>query len=94
MKIEYCNLYAHFIMVTANRLPSIPDMHRVRIEKYMTGVKSTSYIIDARTDITCYISLLKVSQHRTPPRLYYNFPNVVLHRAIKSHIATTTRALR
>src|SRR5687768_9154723 len=25
-------------MVTANRLPSIPDMHRVRIEKYMTGV--------------------------------------------------------
>lgn len=38
MKIEYHNLYTHFILVTQNRLPLIAEKHRERIEKYITGI--------------------------------------------------------
>lgn len=38
MKIEYHNLYTHFILITQNRFPSIPPKNRERIEKYITGV--------------------------------------------------------
>jgi putative transposase len=38
MKIEYNNLYTHFIFTTKNRQPLIKEKHRTRIEKYMTGV--------------------------------------------------------
>ena len=38
MKIEYNNLYTHFIFITSNRLPIIEETNRVRIEKYITGV--------------------------------------------------------
>jgi putative transposase len=38
MKIEYNNLYTHFILITQNRLPIIPEKNRERIEKYITGV--------------------------------------------------------
>ena len=38
MKIEYYNLYTHFILITQNRVASIPEKHRERIEKYITGV--------------------------------------------------------
>jgi putative transposase len=38
MKIEYHNLYTHFILVTQNRISSIPEMNRERIEKYITGI--------------------------------------------------------
>src|SRR5258705_12355862 len=38
MKIEYHNLYTHFILITQNRIPSIPEQNRERIEKYITGV--------------------------------------------------------
>ncbi len=38
MKIEYHNLYTHFILVTQNRIASIPEKNRVRIEKYITGI--------------------------------------------------------
>ena len=38
MKIEYNNLYTHFIFTTLHRLPVIVEKHRVRIEKYITGV--------------------------------------------------------
>lgn len=38
MKIDYHNLYTHFILVTQNRLPVIPERHRERIEKFITGV--------------------------------------------------------
>ena len=37
MKIEYHNLYSHFILITQNRSPSIPERNRDRIEKYITG---------------------------------------------------------
>ena len=38
MKIEYNNLYTHFILITQNRIPSIPEKNRERIEKYITGI--------------------------------------------------------
>jgi putative transposase len=38
MKIEYNNLYTHFIFTTLHRLPLISEKHRVRIEKYITGI--------------------------------------------------------
>lgn len=37
MKIEYHNLYTHFILTTQHRLPFIQEPHRERIEKYITG---------------------------------------------------------
>lgn len=38
MKIEYNNLYTHFVFTTINRLPLITEQHRERIEKYITGL--------------------------------------------------------
>ena len=38
MKIQYNNLYTHFILVTLNRFPFINENHRERIEKYITGI--------------------------------------------------------
>ncbi len=38
MKIEYNNLYTHFILITKNRLPLISTNYRLRIEKFITGV--------------------------------------------------------
>lgn len=42
MKIEYNNLYTHFILITQNRYPYIEEMNRIRIEKYMTGIVNNS----------------------------------------------------
>ncbi len=38
MKIEYNNLYTHYIFTTLHRLPLIAEKHRQRIEKYFTGI--------------------------------------------------------
>ena len=38
MKIEYNNLYTHFIFITLNRLPIVREENRQRIEKYITGI--------------------------------------------------------
>jgi REP element-mobilizing transposase RayT len=38
MKIEYYNLFTHFIFTTLHRLPIIPENNRIRIEKYITGI--------------------------------------------------------
>ncbi|GHU72034.1 hypothetical protein FACS189413_14540 [Bacteroidia bacterium] len=38
MKIEYNNLYTHFVFTTLNRMPLILEKHRERIEKYITGI--------------------------------------------------------
>jgi putative transposase len=38
MNIEYNNLYTHFILITQNRYPFITEEHRIRIEKYITGI--------------------------------------------------------
>jgi REP element-mobilizing transposase RayT len=38
MKIEYNNLYTHFIFITLNRTAIITEKNRQRIEKYITGI--------------------------------------------------------
>ena len=38
MKIEFNNLYTHFIFTTLHRSPVIVEESRIRIEKYITGV--------------------------------------------------------
>ena len=38
MKIEYHNLYTHFILITQDRLPRISESIRERVEKYITGI--------------------------------------------------------
>lgn len=38
MKIEYNNLYTHFVITTLGRKFMIPEESRIRIEKYITGV--------------------------------------------------------
>ncbi|NDV47298.1 IS200/IS605 family transposase [Paludibacter sp. 221] len=38
MKIEYNNLYTHFVFCTYKRLPLIREENRERIEKYITGI--------------------------------------------------------
>lgn len=54
MKIEYNNLYTHIILITSNRLPIIEEVHRVRIEKYITGIVNNNasklYAIYANPD--------------------------------------------
>lgn len=42
MKIEYNNLYTHFIFVTLNRRSVIKENNRQRIEKYITGIASNN----------------------------------------------------
>ena len=38
MKIEYNNLYTHYIFLTLNRAVIIQEKNRQRIEKYITGI--------------------------------------------------------
>lgn len=38
MKIEYNNLYTHFIFSTLERQALISENNRIRIEKYITGI--------------------------------------------------------
>ncbi len=54
MKIEFNNLYTHFVLTTWGRQPVIPDRSRTRIEKYITGIvcnnSSKLYAIYANPD--------------------------------------------
>lgn len=45
MKIEYNNLYTHFIFTTLHRLPVIAEKNRERIEKYITGIVNNTIMI-------------------------------------------------
>jgi len=38
MKIQYHNLYTHFVFTTQDRFPIIKEIHRDRIEKYISGI--------------------------------------------------------
>ncbi|PTN04801.1 IS200/IS605 family transposase [Mangrovibacterium marinum] len=38
MKIEYNNLYTHFVLTCLHRQPLIKESSRERIEKYITGI--------------------------------------------------------
>ena len=42
MKIDYNNLYTHFIFITLNRAPIILEKNRNRIEKYITGITNNN----------------------------------------------------
>ncbi len=43
MKIEYNNLYTHFVLITQHRKPVIPEKNRERIEKYITGIVNNNF---------------------------------------------------
>ncbi len=38
MEVLYNNLYTHFVFTTLDRYPSIAEVNRNRIEKYITGI--------------------------------------------------------
>jgi len=38
MKVDYNNLYTHFVFTTLHREPIISEENRIRIEKYITGI--------------------------------------------------------
>ncbi|MCL2435833.1 MAG: transposase [Lentimicrobiaceae bacterium] len=38
MEVLYNNLYTHFVFTTKDRLLTIEEKHRDRIEKYITGI--------------------------------------------------------
>ncbi|MDR0233137.1 MAG: IS200/IS605 family transposase [Dysgonamonadaceae bacterium] len=38
MEVLYNNLYTHFVFTTQDRFPAITEIHRERIEKYITGI--------------------------------------------------------
>jgi len=38
MEVQYNNLYTHFVFTTQDRFPAITEIHRERIEKYITGI--------------------------------------------------------
>jgi putative transposase len=54
MKIDYNNLYTHFVFSVFERQRNIPEKNRVRIEKYITGIvtrnKSKLYAIYANPE--------------------------------------------
>jgi REP element-mobilizing transposase RayT len=54
MKIEYNNLYTHFVFATFHRRSVIKERNRERIEKYITGIvnnnRSKLYSIYANPD--------------------------------------------
>jgi putative transposase len=59
MKIEYNNLYTHYIFVTMHRLPIILEKNRERIEKYITGIVNNNdsklYAIYANSEHTHFL---------------------------------------
>ena len=54
MKVDYNNLYVHFVFTTTGRLKLIREEHRDRIEKYITGIiknhRSRLYAIYANSE--------------------------------------------
>ncbi len=43
MRIEFNNIYTHYVITTLHRQQVIPEKSRVRIEKYITGVVKNNY---------------------------------------------------
>lgn len=54
MKVDYHNLYVHFVFITLHRDTLILEKHRERIEKYITGIVNNNgcqmYAIYANPD--------------------------------------------
>lgn len=59
MKIEYNNLYTHFVFTTLHRQPVILEKNRIRIEKYITGITNNNdskmYAIYANPEHTHFL---------------------------------------
>src|SRR5690349_21407395 len=81
MKIEYHNLYTHFILITQNRIAAIPEKNRERIEKYITGVinnnNSRLYSIYANPDHVHFLA------SRSPKLSEEALVNIVTESALK-----------
>jgi putative transposase len=73
MKIEYNNLYTHFILTTFERQPVIEEDNQIRIEKYITGIINNNYSklysIYANPDHTHF--LVSHFSHNIRRRAYY-----------------------
>ena len=81
MKIEYNNLYTHFIFSTLHRMSLITEKHRERIEKYMTGIvnnnNSQLYAIYANPEHVHFL----VSRSQKLPEETFVRTKVLRHQA-------------
>ena len=81
MKIEYNNLYTHFILITQNRIAAIPEKNRERIEKYITGIvnnnSSKLYSIYANPEHVHFLA------SRNPKLSEETLVNIVSESALK-----------
>ena len=72
MKVEYNNLYTHFVFTTLHRLPLIIDQNRERIEKYIPGIvknnESHLYAIYANPEHIHFLisHSLMISEEQSP----------------------------
>jgi REP element-mobilizing transposase RayT len=83
MKIEYHNLYTHFIFTTSERQPLIPEINRNRIEKYITGIvnnnSSRLYAIYANNDHMHFL----ISRN---PSLSEEYFAATIYKTLSEHI--------
>ena len=74
MKIEYNNLYSHFVFTTLHRLPLIVDPNRECIEKYITGIvknnESHLYAIYANPEHVHFLIILNQPEHKSNDKLH------------------------
>ena len=60
MKIEFNNLYTHFVLTTLHRQPLIIEKNRERIEKYITGIVNNNecqlYAVYVNPDHTHFLA--------------------------------------
>jgi REP element-mobilizing transposase RayT len=81
MKVEFNNLYTHFVFTTIHREPLITEPHRERIEKYMTGIINNNacqlYAIYANPEHVHFL----VS--RSPSIAEENLANIVANSSAK-----------
>ena len=81
MKVEFNNLYTHFVFTTIHREPLIIESHRERIEKYMTGIINNNacqlYAIYANPEHVHFL----VS--RSPSIAEENLANIVANSSAK-----------
>jgi REP element-mobilizing transposase RayT len=83
MKIDYNNLYTHFIFTTLHRSPLILEKHRERIEKYITGIvnnnQSQLYAIYANPEHVHFLFLvLQKYQKKNLQQLLQQVHNILL----------------
>jgi REP element-mobilizing transposase RayT len=81
MKVEFNNLYTHFVFTTLHRESLIIESHRERIEKYMTGIINNNacqlYAIYANPEHVHFL----VS--RSPSIAEENLANIVANSSAK-----------